>query len=254
MGGSIYLGVEDDGTIAGVAEGVVAGIHCNIANVACNLKLFDPAVMLETEAIAASNRTVIRIWVPMSPDVHRYKGVVYDRIADADVKVSSSSQISAMYIRKSSLETERRIFPYLKLDDLRSDLIGRARRMAAARRPGHPWEELDDEQLLRSAQLLVKDYLTGQEGLTLASGLLFGKDETIGSLCPTYKTDAVVRLRDEDRYDDRLAVRTNLIDAYDVLMGFCERHLPDPFFLEGDARISVRGIVCRELISNMLIH
>ena len=83
----------------------------------------------------------------MSPDVHRYKGVVYDRIADADVKVSSSSQISAMYIRKSSLETERRIFPYLKLDDLRSDLIGRARRMAAARRPGHPWEELDDEQL-----------------------------------------------------------------------------------------------------------
>ena len=201
----------------------------NIANVACNLKLFDPAVILETEAIAASNKTVIRIWVPMSPDVHRYKGVVYDRIADADVKVSSSSQISAMYIRKSSLETERRIFPYLKLDDLRSDLIGRARRMAAARRPGHPWEELDDEQLLRSAQLLVKDYLTGQEGLTLASGLLFGKDETIGSLCPTYKTDAVVRLRDEDRYDDRLVVRTNLIDAYDVLMGFCERHLPDPF-------------------------
>ena len=254
MGGSIYLGVEDDGTIAGVAEGVVADIQRNIANVVRNLKLFDPAVMLETEAIAASNRTVIRIWVPMSPDVHRYKGVVYDRIADADVKVSSSSQISAMYIRKSSLETERRIFPYLKLDDLRSDLIGRARRMAAARQPGHPWEELDDEQLLRSAQLLVKDYLTGQEGLTLASGLLFGKDETIGSLCPTYKTDAVVRLRDEDRYDDRLVVRTNLIDAYDVLMGFCERHLPDPFFLEGDARISVRGIVCRELISNTLIH
>ena len=53
---------------------------------------------------------------------------------------------------------------------------------------------------------LVKDYLTGQEGLTLASGLLFGKDETIGSLCPTYKTDAVVRLRDEDRYDDRLII------------------------------------------------
>lgn len=159
-----------------------------------------------------------------------------------------------MYIRKSNLETERRVFPYLTLSDLRADLIDRARQMATVRRPGHPWAGLDDEQLLRSAQLLVKDYSTGQEGLTLAAGLLFGSDETIGSLCPTYKTDAVVRLRDQDRYDDRLTVKTNLIDAYDTLMGFCERNLPDPFVLEGDTRISVRGIVCRELISNMLIH
>ena len=254
MGGSVYLGVEDNGTVTGVVEGAAMDIQRNIANVVRNPKLFDPTVMLETEMVAVKGKTVVRIWVPMSPDVHRYKGVVYDRIADADVKISVGSQISAMYIRKSNLETERRIFPYLTTSDLRADLIHRARQMATERRPGHPWAGLDDEQLLRSAQLLVKDYSTGQEGLTLAAGLLFGSDETIGSLCPTYKTDAVVRLRDEDRYDDRLTVKTNLIDAYDALMGFCERNLPDPFVLEGDTRISVRGIVCRELISNMLIH
>ncbi len=73
-------------------------------------------------------------------------------------------------------------------------------------------------------------------------------------MCECFLNDAVVRLRDEDRYDDRLTVKTNLIDAYDALMGFCERSLPDPFVLEGDIRVSVRGIVCRELISNMLIH
>lgn len=254
MGGSVYLGVEDNGTVNGIAEGAAIDIQRNIANVARNPKLFDPAVMLETEMVAVNGKAVVRIWVPMSPDVHRYKGVVYDRIADADVKVSASSQISAMYIRKSNLETERRIFPYLTLSDLRADLIDRARQMVTARRPGHPWAGLDDEQLLRSAQLLVKDYSTGQEGLTLAAGLLFGSDETIGSLCPTYKTDAVVRLRDQDRYDDRLTVKTNLMDAYDALMEFCARNLPDPFVLEGDTRVSVRGIVCRELISNMLIH
>ena len=254
MGGNVYLGVEDSGTVNGIADGAAIDIQRNIANVARNPKLFDPAVMLETEMVVVNGKTVVRIWVPMSPDVHRYKGIVYDRIADADVKVSAGSQISAMYIRKSNLETERRIFPYLTLSDLRADLIYRARQMAAARRPGHPWAGLDDEQLLRSAQLLVKDYLTGQEGLTLAAGLLFGSDETIGSLSPAYKTDAVVRLRDQDRYDDRLTVKTNLIDAYDALMGFCERNLPDPFVIEGDTRISVRGIVCRELISNMLIH
>ncbi|RNL39784.1 helix-turn-helix domain-containing protein [Paraeggerthella hongkongensis] len=254
MGGSVYLGVEDNGTVTGVAAGTAVDIQRNIANVVRNPKLFDPAVMLETELVSVNGKTVIRIWVPMSPDVHRYKGVVYDRIADADVRVSVGSQISAIYICKSSLETERRIFPYLKLSDLREGLIDRARQMAVARRPGHPWGGLDDERLLRSAQLLAKDYSTGQEGLTLAAGLLFGSDETIGLLCPTYKTDAVVRLRDEDRYDDRLTVKSNLIDAYDALMRFCERNLPDPFVLESDARVSVRGIVCRELISNMLIH
>ena len=211
MGGHVYLGVEDNGNVNGVAEGAATDIQRNIANVTRNPKLFGPAVMLETETVFVNGKTVVRIWVPMSPDVHRYKGVVYDRIADADVKVSASSQISAMYIRKSNLETERRIFPYLTLNDLHAELIDRARQMATARRPGHPWAGLDDEQLLRSAQLLVKDYSTGQEGLTLAAGLLFGSDETIGSLCPTYKTDAVVRLRDEDRYDDRLTVKTNPI-------------------------------------------
>lgn len=208
-GGSIFLGVEDSGKVVGVPEGAVADIQRNIANVARNPKLFDPAVMLETEAIQTADVTVIRIWVPMSPDVHRFKGVVYDRIADADVRVSASAQISALYIRKSNYETERRIFPYLEIGDLRHELIDRARKMAAARRPGHPWQGLDDEQLLRSAQLLVKDFSTGQEGLTLAAGLLFGKDEVIGSLCPVYKTDAVVRLRDVDRYDDRLVFTTS---------------------------------------------
>ena len=254
MGGNIFLGVEDDGKIVGVPEGAVSSIQRNIANVARNPKLFDPAVVLETEVIPTGNATVVRVWVPMSPDVHRFKGVVYDRIADADVRIAASAQISDLYIRKSNRETERRIFPYLEMGDLRHELIDHARRMATARRPGHPWQGLDDEQLLRSAQLLVKDFTTGQEGLTLAAGLLFGKDDVIGSLCPVYKTDAVVRLRDVDRYDDRLVVKTNLIDAYGALMGFCERHLPDPFVLEDGVRVSVRGIVCRELVSNLLIH
>lgn len=145
MGGSVYLGVEDNGTVTGVAEGAAIDIQRNIANVVRNPKLFDPAVMLETEMVAVNGKTVVRIWVPMSPDVHRYKGVVYDRIVDSDVKVSAGSQISTMYIRKSNLETGRRIFPYLTTSDLRADLIHRARQMATKRQPGHPWVGLDDE-------------------------------------------------------------------------------------------------------------
>lgn len=63
----MILGVEDDGKIVGVPEGAVSSIQRNIANVARNPKLFDPAVVLETEAIPTGNATVVRVWVPMSP-------------------------------------------------------------------------------------------------------------------------------------------------------------------------------------------
>ncbi|HEY9054248.1 MAG TPA: ATP-binding protein, partial [Rectinemataceae bacterium] len=86
------------------------------------------------------------------------------------------------------------------------------------------------------------------------AGLLFGTEETIQSLVPHYKTDALLRRRDLDRYDDRIDVRVNLIEAYSLLMDFIVKHLPDPFFLEGDTRISLRDKVFREAIANSLVH
>ena len=73
-------------------------------------------------------------------------------------------------------------------------------------------------------------------------------------MCPAYKTDAVFRMDDADRYDDRLVVRTNLIEAYDLLSEFAKRHLPDRFVLDGGERKSARDIIVRELVSNLLIH
>jgi ATP-dependent DNA helicase RecG len=57
-----------------------------------------------------------------------------------------------------------------------------------------------------------------------------------------------------DRYDDRLIVETNLIDSYDLLMGFAAKHMLDKFYLEGDARVSLSGAIAREMLVNCLIH
>lgn len=76
----------------------------------------------------------------------------------------------------------------------------------------------------------------------------------VGDVLPAYKTDAVVRKSDQDRYDDRLVVKTNLIEAYDALFDFATNHLPDRFALEGGHRVSARDIIARELVSNTLIH
>src|SRR3989339_226029 len=57
----------------------------------------------------------------------------------------------------------------------------------------HPWKKLTNIELLKSAKLYTKDYQTNEEGITLAGILLFGKDETILSVLPHYKTDLILR-------------------------------------------------------------
>ena len=94
----------------------------------------------------------------------------------------------------------------------------------------------------------------GKEGFTLAAILLFGRDDVISSVLPFHKTDAICRIQDLNRFDDRDDIRTNLIESYDRLMRFVEKHLPEKFVLKGDIRISVRNLIFREIIANTLIH
>lgn len=254
LGGDIFLGVGNDGTVAGVNEKAVLDIERNIVNVTSNPATFVPAPSLEFEKIKYEGKTVIRVWVPMGPSVYRFKGVIYDRVADVDVKTTSDDRISLMYIRKKGYYSEQKVYPFMKATDLRPDLIDRARKMAVANKRDHAWGKMDDEELLRTAGLYDRDRETGETGYTLAAALLLGTDETIRSVCPAYMTDAVVRLENTDRYDDRLMVRTNLIDSYEQLSAFARRHLPDRFLLEGDIRVSARDVIVRELVSNLLIH
>jgi len=74
------------------------------------------------------------------------------------------------------------------------------------------------------------------------------------SALPHHKSDALLRVDNLDRYDDRDDIRTNLIDSFDRLMAFIAKHLPDRFYLEGVHSISLRNKLFREIVSNLLIH
>lgn len=254
QGGHILLGVSDDGDIEGVSENAVVSIERNVVNVTSNPALFNTAPSLEIAHIAIDGKFVIDIWVPMGPSVYRYKGVAYDRVADVDVRLKGDEQISALYIRKQNLYTEQRVYVHVTKADLDMDILARARELMRANRPNHPWISLSDDELLRVARLKTKDFQTGEEGFNLASVMLLGRDETIAGVCPAYRTDAVLRRVDGNRYDDRLVVATNLTDSYQLLCDFCRKWLPDAFALEGDRRIDVRDIIVREVVANTLIH
>lgn len=113
---------------------------------------------------------------------------------------------------------------------------------------------LSDQNILKSAGLWEKDFSSGVEGYNLAGVLLFGKDEVIRSCCPGYITDAICRVEKLDHYDDRLQVTTKLIEAYEHLMRFVAKHTSDKFFRVNNVNTSVRDLMAREGIGNILVH
>ncbi len=146
-------------------------------------------------------------------------------------------------------------FPYAKLEDLRLDLLPKIRLMAQNHAGGnHPWTTMDDMELLKSAGLYGRDIATGDEGFNLAAIMLLGKDDVILNVAPAYVTDALVRKVNLDRYDDREVIKTNLVESYDRLLDFGKKHLPDKFFLEDTINKSLRNIILREMVSNILMH
>jgi ATP-dependent DNA helicase RecG len=134
-------------------------------------------------------------------------------------------------------------------------LLPKVRRLAVNHAGGsHPWEHMDDQELLQSAGLYGVDLATGEKGYNLAAIMLLGKDDLIINACPAYETDALVRKVNVDRYDDREIIRTNLVESFDQLMEFARKHLPDKFFLEDEISVSLRNILAREMIGNTLMH
>ena len=253
-GGLIVLGVANDGTVVGIVRDVVDRMKTEIANLSNNPNKLDPPYLLFPHAEEIGGRWVIKVQVPASSQVHRTDGNVYLRSEDGDYRISDLNRIAGLVNRKLSFFTEQRVLPHLDMSDLRPDLFEKARRLMWGRAPQHPWANLAPEELLKVAGFVRKDVFTGKTGYTLASALMFGTDEIIQSIAPGYKFDALLRRRDTDRYDDRLTVRTNLIDAFDLLMGFIEKHLDDPFYLEGTTSVSLRARIFRELAANIVAH
>ena len=220
-----------------------------------NPQKISPTFYLSVEEYEVDGKQVLYIFIPESSQVHRCNGKIFDLNEEVDLDITdNTNQVAAMYMRKQGAYSENRIFPFAELSDLRSDLFIKVRKLAENQRSNHPWKMMDDMELLKSAGLYLKDLQSGKEGITLAGILLLGKDELIISALPHYRTDAILRREDIDRYDDRDDIRTNLVDSYERLMQFIAKHLNDKFYLEKDQRVSLRDTIFREIVSNILVH
>lgn len=253
-GGHIFLGVKDNGTILGIEADAVDKIMKEFVTTVNNTSKFYPALYITPEKVILDGKTVIHIYVPVATQVCRCNGRIYDRNHDSDIDITyNSDAIYLAFARKQDTYYVNKVTGF-GMSDLNPDLIERARVLSKIRNNNHPWLEMSDEAILRSTGLILKDSEKQQEGVTIAGILLFGTDTTIMSVLPQHKTDAIFRVENVDRYDDRDVIITNLFDTFDRLMEFGRKHLSDPFVLEGIHSISARDKILREIFSNSLAH
>lgn len=254
-GGTILLGVRDDGTVTGVEPNRVDKLTKELVTTANSAEKLAPICMLFPEVVEIDGKTVLYIPVPTGSLVHRTKGHPYDRSVDGDFRITDPETLRLMYLRKAAYFSENQVLPHITLADFDPATLQRARQLAQVYRDQqHPWSTMSDVDMLRSAGLWQRDVQTGKEGYTLAAVLLFGTPQTLLTTVPQYFVDALLRRVDEDRYDDRDYIRDNLLNTYDRLIDFVGKHLYDPFYLEGPQRISIRGVIFREVIVNLLAH
>jgi len=254
-GGHLILGALDDGTPIGVNPKAASQMKKNFASMLNNPQKTSPSLFLSLDEVVLDGMLLLYVHIPISSQIQSCSGRIYDRNEDGDFDITNSTELVAqLSLRKSNQFTEREIFPYATLEDMRLDLVPRVKKMAVSRVSDHPWKEMDEMELFKSAGLYEDDKRTGKKGFNLAGILLFGKDEVVRSCAPGIVTDALLRRDNVDRYDDRRYVETNLIEAYDQLFDFITKHTNDPFVLIGDQSVSVRSWIARELVSNLLAH
>lgn len=256
-GGTILLGVTDDQQIKGVPKDKVQTVIKNIVSSVNDSSLISPPVTVQPIQIEVDGETIIVVKLNVSSQVHECRQVIYDRENDLDIRITDEARIKEVYFRKRQIFTESEVYKHLRMEDLDIQLFEKARNIIRGANPGHPWLLLTDMEMLRSSALYRRDFQSGEEGLTLAAALIFGKDETIQSLLPSYKIEAMVRIKNIDRWDDRIypPLRTNLIDSYLAVMDFIRKHLSSKFHTdENGQRIDLRELIFREVVGNIIVH
>ncbi len=254
-GGHILLGVNDKKEIIGVSPDKIDKLIKEFTTTINNPQKINPPLYLQPEVFTIDDKKIIYIKVPEGTQVCKQNGNIWDRSFDGDINISNNSEaIYKLYSLKRREYFVNKVYPNLDIDFLDASVIEKARKMAVGRNKDHVWKTMKDEELLRSSGLILTDPETKREGITLAAILLFGKDNSIMSVLPQHKTDAIFRVENKDRYDDRDVVITNLIDSYERLMNFGRKHLNDLFVLDGIFNVNARDRILREIVSNTLAH
>lgn len=131
----------------------------------------------------------------------------YRRYSDGDY-LCSRDEVGRMLADQAEQPADCEILSGFGIEDLDKRSLEQYRNRFASRSPAHPWLTFDDKGLLEKIGGWRTDRSSGQEGLTVAGLLMFGKDEAIRdpSGVPQYHVDYRERLSADPqvRWTDRI--------------------------------------------------
>ena len=234
-GGSVYIGVSDDGKVCGVQlspESETAWVNEIKSKTA-------PSIVPEADRINVGGKTVVRLHVsPLPVKPASIQGRYYVRKSRAN-HLMSLSELSELYLDSISTSWDAMPSRYT-LDDISLDKVAA---FAKFLNPDNPDDPL---RVLRKLNLLVEGRPTN------ACYLAFAADYCRESAFQTgrFKTQTLI-------VDDR-TFNADLFETLSGVMSFVKNHLMAGLVITGNPRHEVRYDypvdAIREIILNMIVH
>ena len=185
----------------------------------------------------------------------------YRRFHEADQEVPDD-EVKLMLSEGQAESLDYRVLPNFGINDLSLPSLQVYRQTHATLNPGHAWSELDNLSFLREIRAWNINRETGEEGLTVAGLLMFGKFQSIQDEFPHYALDYQERpdAKTEKRWIDRVWLdgswSGNLYDFFRIVYPKLTAGLKIPFTLKGGLRNEDTPVheALREALANTLIH
>ena len=220
------------------------------------------------EVVPLENSMLLTIRIPRATRAQRPVylggnplGNTYRRRHEGDYRCDDA-EMRRMFADAQPGGRDNRILKGFTLDDLDAPTLAGYRQRLTTVRAEHVWLTLDDRDLLECLGGWLVDKTTGEEGLTLAAVLMFGKDLAIQNpdAAPSYFVDFRERLDPDLRWTDRICPdgtwEANLLQFYTRVWSRLSGAVPTPFRLENGVRRDVTPAheALREAFVNALIH
>ena len=123
-GGTILLGVDDNGIIKGIDPDAEVSLMKNIITALNSKDCIDPPVYVEPFCIQQQVGKVMVIQIPASSQIHNHSGSIYSRNFESDLDITKNQQrLSDLYLRKRNFFTEAIIYEHLSMADLDDNLF-----------------------------------------------------------------------------------------------------------------------------------
>ncbi len=174
----------------------------------------------------------------------------------------TEEEVRRMMAEQSEDERDARILTGFTIKDLDQECLKAYRNRLASLKPDHPYNSAEPLDFLRKVGGWRTDRISGDEGLTVAGLLMFGKLEAINEALPYYfldyrelpidgaKTTWVDRLTPDGTWSG------NLYDFYRSVIQRLFRDLKVPFRLDGQEREDDTPVhkALREALINAIVH